>query len=343
MQRFHRAGYALAGALLAGTLLWLLFRHADWPRLLAELRGARPGWLALGVLNLLIANAIRGVRCWPGLQTCARVSVRATVSSAMIAQFANMALPIRGGPILRGLALARLSPLPLSNAIGASFADRAVEGAVLAAGLLILSAGITFSGWLPPGVATTTAATTMAVLGSLILFIGAMLAGAASGRQHRWLEARLSRRLPKGAAAWGEFAAGVRSLMLSRGAMPVWFGCIASWFFLIIANTCALKALGIPTPPILPVLTCFMATITVVLPGTPGLMGPFHAAIVGAMGLALPGASNETALAAALVIHALYAVTIAILGTMALLTEHESLWRLEAAESALESDKDPMP
>lgn len=341
MRAFRRAGYALAGALFAGALLWLLFRDANWPRLAAELQDAQPTWLALALVFALIANILRGLRWWPALNLRAKVPARAALAATMIAQFANMALPLRGGPIFRGLALSRLSTLSLPHAIGASFADRSVEAVVLALGLLVLAAGIEFDAWLPASVAADAAAAAMAGLGSFILFVSAALAGAASGHRHRWLEARLTRRLPRGAAAWGAFSAGVRDIMLSRRTFVVLIGAVGAWTFMTLGHACALTALGIPVPVILPMLTCALSTATVVLPGTPGLMGPYHAAVVAAIGLAQPGTTAETALAAALVIHAIHAGTLAVLGTMALLTEHQSLWQLDAAEDALEAEKEP--
>lgn len=341
MRAFRQAGYALTGALIAGILLWLLFRDANWARLSTELKNARPLWIALALLCALLANALRGLRWWPALNLRAKVPARAALAATMISQFANMALPLRGGPIFRGLALSRLSTLSLPHAIGASFADRSVEAAVLALALLVLAAGIEFDAWLPASVAADAAAVTMAGLALFILFVSTALAGAASGHRHRWLEARLTRRLPKGAAVWGAFSAGVRDIMLTRQTSVVLLGAIGAWTFMVLGHACALTALGLPVPIVLPILTCALSTATVVLPGKPGLMGPYHAAVVAAIGLAQPGATAETALAAALVIHAIHAGTLAVLGTMALLTEHQSLWQLDAAEDALEAEKEP--
>lgn len=333
------------GAALALVLLWLLFRQADWTRLTEELRHARPVPLVLAVALFTAAHFMRGWRWRRALSLRGPVRWHAAHAATQIAQFANLALPVRGGPILRGLVLSRLSGVPFAYAVGAAFADRAAEGTVLAVGLLFFCLALTQGGMVPPSATADALVVLLLGFAALVLLVtSALLAIAAlpEGTRLPWGAAQLAQRVPAwGAPAWAGFRAGIRATIRSGAAVPVWLGAAGAWAGMIAGHAAALHALNLPWTWQAAALSCALAVATIVLPGTPGLIGPYHAAVVSALAVALPATTPEQRLAAAIVVHAVHAGSIAVLGTMALVSEHQSLWQLEAAEESLHTRDAP--
>lgn len=339
MKNRKRVFAAVVGAGIAALLLWLLFRNIDFDLLRKEVEHVNFAWLALAVVCFATANLIRGLRWWPALAQRGAVSPRAAYAATQMAQLANTALPVRGGPIIRGIALARMSRIPISFGIGASFADRAVEGATLALVMLGLAAGMYFRGWVPPSEGLSPALSTLLMLAAgikatLILLTFAVHGGGAFAR-------RISRRLTQRThAAWGEFAAGVRAIITSRRAPIVWGSCVISWTVFILGHAAVLECFGETWNWPAAALTCVFSVVTVIIPGAPGQLGPYHAAVVAALAVAEPDTTPEARLAVAIILHATQFGTLAVMGGLAFLTEHQSLWALEKEEEALEAGPD---
>lgn len=341
MRLARKTLYTLLGCLLAAVLLWALFRGTDWPALWLELGRVDRGWLVASATAFAGANAIRGLRMWPVLSLRQPIRVGLVFHATQISQLANMALPVRGGPILRALAISRIAGRPFSYLAGASFADRAAEGATLGMVMLGISATLFQDRVIPPSSATHTVASTLLGLGLATLTVSGVffvLTRERRGEAGPIVKALARRFAAKTHAVWGELRLGVRDTMFSRRAAFIWAGSAVAWAGNVCALALVLKAFGLEASWFVPVLGSVLAMVTFVLPGSPGLVGPYHAAIIGTLAMGIPETSHEQRLAVAIVTHAVHMSMVAALGVVGLFAEHQSLFALEAAEDALEEN-----
>jgi uncharacterized membrane protein YbhN (UPF0104 family) len=339
MRHYRKVLYTLVGCVIAVVLLWALFRGTNWAVLAHELGRVDKRWLLASATAFATANAIRGLRMWPVLSLRQPIRASLVFNTTQISQLANMALPLRGGPVLRALAISKISGRPFSYLAGASFSDRSAEGSVL--GVIMLGIAIAlFQGVLIP-ISATSSAVASTMLGLAILCFTTTTVLFLLTRARRGtpgpLAAALARRFAARAhAVWGELREGVRDTLFSRRSAFIWLGAVAAWGGNVLAHALLLRAFGLDAPWFVPVLGSVLAMVTFVLPGSPGLVGPYHAAVIGTLAMGMPETSHELRLAVAIVMHAVHMSIIAALGTVGLLAEHQSLFALEAAEDALD-------
>jgi uncharacterized protein (TIRG00374 family) len=123
--------------LIAGLLLWYLFRDTDWLGLTAAIRDAHWGWLALSV-SLVVAAFFTRVQRWSYIVRSVKpVSYRHLFSATQIGFLGNFTLPGRVGELIRAVVLSRLSGLPLSKCFAFLALDRVSDLFGLLAVMLI--------------------------------------------------------------------------------------------------------------------------------------------------------------------------------------------------------------
>jgi hypothetical protein len=88
--------------------------------------------------------------------------------------------------------------------------------------------------------------------------------------------------------------------------------------------------------PLAPWFSLATATLATLLPSSPGYLGTFDYFAV--LGMTSYGYSRESALAFALVVHALLWLPLTVLGIAYLLIRGDSIWRRSAAVSAVSED-----
>lgn len=338
MRHTRKILYTLLGVGLAVVLMAMLFRGTDWGALRTALREVELGWLLASALAFLVANAIRGLRMWPVLSARAPIRLSLVFNATQISQLANMALPVRSGPLLRALAIARITGRPFSYLAGASFGDRCVEGAVLSivmtfVGLILLIGAVIPAGPAPQAAALSLLGLAAACVGlATVLFL---VTRERRGPPAPWAAAVARRFAARAHAAWAGLRDGVRESMFSRHAWSSWLGSALAWSGNMFGFAAMLQAYSIDAVWIVPVLGSVLTIVTFILPGAPGLVGPYHAAVIAALAMGHPESSHELRLAVAIVLHATHISIIALLGVVGLLAEHQSLFALEAAEDAL--------
>jgi glycosyltransferase 2 family protein len=139
MQRWRRnLVRLLIGSAATGFFLWLFLREVDlgqaWD-LILEL----PGWTMLGALALVLTNIFFMTIRWRFLLEGAgyRVSVRKLFSGVCVGRGANNVLPARGGDLLRIESMRELGHIPAFVTAGTLFAERLLDGVVLAAWIVL--------------------------------------------------------------------------------------------------------------------------------------------------------------------------------------------------------------
>jgi uncharacterized membrane protein YbhN (UPF0104 family) len=125
--------------LIAGGLMWYVFRDIDAEVLLAKLAEVRYGWVLLAAIIFLISYLTRAYRWKLLLQPLGypHVTVLRTVTAVAIGYFANLLIP-RLGEVTRCGVIKRLEDVPLTTGLGTVIAERLIDLATLLLVTLLL-------------------------------------------------------------------------------------------------------------------------------------------------------------------------------------------------------------
>ncbi len=328
MRQHLRTVIALAAA---GGLLALFLRNTDFHAVATELARARVGLLLLALVTTAAAYVFRALRWQYLLQPIGRVHFGNALRTTLIGFAASALLPARAGEVLRPYLLAKRERLSATAAFATIILERLLDTMMVlvlfAAFLLFFSSGLaeassaTFAqvklgGAIAGGVS---------VVGLIAMFF---LAGhpATLERVTRTVVRVLPERLGEAAAklvrAFAEGLAIVRQpdrlLMALVLSVPVWLS-IAAGIWL------STLAFHIDMPFTGAFLIQALLVVGVAVP-TPGAVGGFH--YFYRLGVTtFYGAPNDRAVGAALVLHAISFVPVAIIGLILLAQEGLSLSR----------------
>jgi uncharacterized membrane protein YbhN (UPF0104 family) len=270
----------------------VLLAVADPGQALDALLAARPGELAAAVAVFAVALVGRAA-CSRELVD-GRGGLGGAFSALTIGYLVNNLLPLRAGEVARAVVLGRRSGLGFMGGATAVAAERLLD-LVMAAAILLagLAAVGVDAGWAPAVAAAAAALIGLATLVALARH-RRTLAG--------WLEARLSGRprlaamLPKLVAALDGLA---RPGRLLRAAAILG----ASWALAVVVFWLVMRAF-IPAAPLSwAAFGLGVMAFGIALPSSPGAIGVYEAAWVGA--LAVVGVEPAEALAFALAAHAM--------------------------------------
>jgi uncharacterized protein (TIRG00374 family) len=320
--------------LVTGGLLALFLRQANLAEVWGEIRAARIGLLALGLVATLIVYVFRAARWQALLEPIGPARFAPAFRATVIGFAANALLPARAGELIRPYLLARREGMSAT----ATFATVILERILDLLTVLFLFGVFVF--FFDSGLRTTdpatyravkaggvvAAATAVALLALMFLLAGhpERIGRAVQRAEHvlparfAHLFARLARTFAEGLAVMRQARPLLRALYLS---VPVWLS-IAAGIWLVA------RAFHITMPFTGSFLIVALLTIGVAVP-TPGAVGGFHYAFrVGAT--AFFGAPNERAVGAAIVLHAISFVPIAVLGLIFMVQDGLSLTRVRS-------------
>jgi uncharacterized membrane protein YbhN (UPF0104 family) len=287
---------ALVGACLAYAL-W----GVDFSRLWADLAGFSPPAVGLYVVLVLAATLVPGLRL--RFLMAGRIRAATGLRACLMGIAVNNVLPARLGEMAKALYLRREGGVSLGRALEAVFWERFFDLNALAA----------------LGVAAA------ALLGrGLVLY--PLLAGVGSG----WAFLLLLRVRPRAAHAVARWLPGERLRLFAAEMLGLletnlragFLARLGLWTLAAWTGYAALYAVGLclmaglPADPAL-VLTVFaVATLGFALPGVPGGMGVYEAAVVLALGFF--GVDRERAFAVALAMHLLQYLPVTAAGLLSL-------------------------
>jgi glycosyltransferase 2 family protein len=316
----------------AAGLLALFLRHTDFAQVGREIARARLDLVILAIATTALTYCFRAFRWQYLLTPVGRVTFGAALKTTVIGFAATALLPARAGEFLRPYLLARKAGLSAT----ATFATVIVERLLDTVTVLLLFAAFLLI--FDPGVAAFKSATFaqvkvggaitagVCVVALVVLFF---LAGHPATLERvtllitRLLPARLGGVAARLVRAFAEGLAIVRqprrllwSLVLS---LPLWLS-IASGIWLVT------RAFHIDMPFPGAFLIQALLVVGVAVP-TPGAVGGFH--YFYRLGVTtFYGAATDRAVGAALVLHAVSFVPVAIAGLVLAAQEGLSLWRV---------------
>jgi uncharacterized protein (TIRG00374 family) len=294
---------------LAIGLLAVFLRNADLAQVWSAVRSARADFVVLSVAATALTFLIRAER-WQYLLGPLGPTRFSTVFRTTVIGFAASAvLPARAGEVIRPYLLARREGLSATAAFATILVERVLD---LVAVLLLLAA---FLIWFDPGVEARDS-----VVFSTIRYGGLVMAPVAvttlavmffmaghPDRLHAWLlraEAILPARLAKALARFAQmFAEGFAVVRRPERLVAALAWSIVLWISIGAGIWAVSVAFGIPVPFTGAWLIIAPLVVGVAVP-TPGAVGGFHEAYRLAA-TSFFGADNNTAVGAAIVLHAI--------------------------------------
>lgn len=309
----------LPGVLVSLVAIGVLFTLIDWPIFVAALKKADYRYLLLALPIYIVSYMVRS-RGWYIL-LMEEAPYKLVFFTEQAGYLMNNVLPFRLGELGRAALLGRHG-LGFWRVFSTIVVERAFD-MIIAVGLLLGSLALVVD---VPG------ARQVGVVVGLIVLAGMYALYLLARNQERvltWFD-RLGKRWPRlielGRDRLTSFLIGLSPLTDFRRFIRVLLWIASSWGMAIVAHYLILLAF-IPDATLLwMVFSISVAMIGVALPSSPGFIGVYEAAYVGA--LSVFGVPYENALAYALVDHVIYIGVTGILGAYALLREGQSLSQL---------------
>jgi len=303
---------------LAAGLLFLFLRNADLDKVVTSVRAARVDYLLASLALTIVTFVIRAERWQYLLAPLGPTRFMMVLRTTVIGFAASAVLPARAGEVIRPFLLARREGLSATATFATIIVERILD---LVAVLLLLAA---FLWWFDPGVEARDSA-----LFSAIRYGGLVMAPVAIGvlivmfvmaghpdRLHAWvlkaervLPTRLAVMFAGLAQTFAEGFAVVRSPWRVLAALG-WS--LVLWITIAAGLWAVAVAFGITMPFTGAWLMLAPLVVGVAVP-TPGGVGGFHEAFrLGATSFF--GADNDTAVGAAIVLHAISVVPVVVVG-----------------------------
>lgn len=320
-------------ALVTAGLLYGFGKDLDFPQLWGQVRHARPGWLMLAVVLMLVEWAARGLR-WGVVLRVTNPAVRwmDVVSATFAGAALNTVLPLRGGDLARPVVVVRRSGAPFATAITSSFVERVFDllGMIGVIGLALL--------WLPedPGNPLLGAladwARGLVLTAVLALGLMAALAGGVGKGAVQPLLARAPRSWHM-VETWERAIQGMSVVSKPRPFAWVLVLTALVWLLTLASLYSTLVSLGISVPAAGVLLTQAALLLAISVPQAPGFLGVFQ--VVMEKTLLLWGTPPSAAQAMALLYWAVSYVPVSLVGVVAIWREGLDLLRPKRAAAGV--------
>jgi uncharacterized protein (TIRG00374 family) len=293
----------LASVAASILILVVLVRGLDPGLVLHVLARAKWGWLAAAAIINLLNTAVEAAR-WSVLASSVKPGIRigAAFRALIAGALGNLAMPMKLGEGVRAFVFGKSEGLPFASAVSTVVLDRVVDLSAFVA-VVALTA---LAHPLPQAVLRITRYAFIGLGVGLVVFL--VMLRVERRRSGKGLSAAGSRV----ATEFGRFVSGLSALRRGGLLVPACALALSSWATRLVVIWAAFRAfhLALPLADAAAVLIIINVGITVV--ATPGNVGPFEVAAVGA--LKLLSVPEEVALSCAVALHAAEVVPTALLG-----------------------------
>jgi hypothetical protein len=314
----RRLAALVVGLVISAVALAVCLQAVDPPEVLRRLGTAQAGPLIALLALLAVQTWVRAVR-WGFLlpmKDGARIPARRTLPPLLVGYLGNAVLPARLGEPTRALLVARRENVPGALAFGSVVLERIIDMAVLA--LVMLPAA-----WLAGAPRWIVEIAVIAAIGAGAVLVVLVFVGLAA--PGRWLD-RAGAHLGHGRAAslaslaaarLAEFASGAGAAGRRPALAVAALLTALAWLMDASLVWLAAASLGIPLGLADALVICGVAVLGTAIPSAPGYVGTYELA-ASAAAVAL-GIAPESALALAIVVHAMTLLPIALSGVVAFL------------------------
>jgi uncharacterized membrane protein YbhN (UPF0104 family) len=312
----------LVGLAMGAGFLALAVSRLDLAGVALALREARLWpWLPLAMASYLAGHFVRGRRLRGLVSREASLTTLAATNVVVVGYAVNNLLPARLGELARAWMLTERSGLSLVQSLTVTVLERVLDGVVL---VLLLTVTLLFAGGTHPAGTFALAAAMFGIAGTIVLLAvfapGPLLTMASRMSQRlapRWHDAAL-----RNASA---VVNGVAYLRSPGGALRATALGVIVWLFEAGMFLCLLPAFGIPARPWTALLAMTTTNLGILLPSTPGYIGPFHYFCMQAV--TSTGVAPDVAFGYAVLVHLTFYVPITLWGLGVLLAHGLSIGR----------------
>lgn len=300
--------------------LFVLYKQVNIVEVMRAFEGFNSLYLIAGACSLAAGYAMRVLR-WSLLLNSANAGIR---YSQCIAPFLgsialNNVLPLRLGDVVRALVFPASMGITKLTATSSLVIERLVDLVTLVFCLMI---GLAFIQTFQIPQHYQTLAITLVLLGTGFLIAGILFSGSVS----KWLlrlsvKANTSEIKTKLFKVFAEFFSGLNQMSRPSLLAPVlvlsmliWVGEAGLFYFILLG-------FSIDFSPLTALLIMALATLSTLVPSSPGYIGPFHLAAYTAVLMA--GVSNAEAASYAVLVHLALWLLTTLAGLIALLARPE--------------------
>lgn len=274
----------LLGGGITLLCLYIFFRQVDFSEVLVAFTQLQWAYLILGVAALAFDYVLRIIRWSMMLKATGAEATFGNCSAPFLGSIAlNNVLPLRIGDVVRALVFPKSMGITKTTAISSLIVERLIDLMTLLASLAI---GLLAIQTIAIPLELKATAITLATAGSVVLSLG-FLFSKALGDFFSGLAAKTG-----GAIALSRIYETLGGLLHSFNVMSrpkvllvmliismlVWFGEAGLFYFVLLS-------VGIKGSPEVALLVMSMATLSTLLPSSPGYVGPFHLAAFTAISL----------------------------------------------------------
>lgn len=337
-RRFRIKWHTVIIAVLTIGLLWMFFRNIDLRETWEAIKRAHAGLILLAVLVTLQTYLIRAWRWQALLKPIGHARFRTAFRTTVIGFTATFLLPARIGEILRPFLLARQEGMKATATFATVLVERVLDMTTV---LLMFAIALPMSG-VDVGreaevAGQVAAAVAVGAMALLFVFAGhPERLGRLAARLGRWLPARVANALAQLVQTFAEGLAVMRSpahlAVAAFWSVPLWVS-IAFGIWL------TSHAFDLTLPFIGSFIVVGYLAVGVSVP-TPGGAGGFHYFYLVAL-THFFGANADVAAAAAIVLHAVSFVPVAILGLLFMWQDGLTLGGLKGMRAEAQAAETP--
>lgn len=311
----RRLVVVLLGLVVSAAFVYLALRGIDFAAVEHAFTTAHLlPWVPLALGIYAIGYFLRGVRCRLLIKNHAEISTMGATNVVVVGYAANNVLPARLGELVRAGMLAERAKMPVSQSLGVTFVERVLDGLVL----LLMLVLATFTGTVPTWMSEVVyvamgvfgIATVVMVVGALWPRVIITLAGKVGGvLGTTWRD-----RFVKLATNVTNAGASLRNP--KQAALLILYSCVI-WCFEASLYVLLLGVFDIPISIQSGVITMCVTGFMLLLPSSPGFIGPFH--YFASQALMIHGVAQPTALAYATLVHLCFYIPITVWGASAMM------------------------
>jgi len=321
-----RRGLTIALGLLTSALfLFLAGWRLDWVEIRAGFASARPfPGVLVAAGCYVVGHWVRGFRCRALVSQYSLMSLPTATSVVVVGYAANNLLPMRGGELVRAGMLAERTGVGASQALTVTFLERVLDGLTIIALLLVSLAVVPASPLIDE-----------------ILRVGLIVFGAATGLIA--IAVLVPAPLVRFGTRFGlaRFALGVTNgvayLRQPRGLLLAVVTSALVWVLEAAMFYFVLPTVGLDAHVSWAVLAMAVTNLGILVPSSPGFIGPFH--FFCAQALLLVGVAAETAFGYAAIVHLVFYIPITLWGVGVIVWYGTSLGRAAALARAAKTPR----
>jgi hypothetical protein len=328
--RSQRALVVLLGALGSAVFLYLAARRLDFAAVAATWRTAEPlPWVIFAVLCYVAGHLVRGLRLRVLVRRETALPWLTATNIVVIGYASNNVFPARLGELVRAGVLVERTGMPFGEALTITFIERLLDGMAI---LVVLVGAAAFS--VHADTIDRVAKLAAILFGGalLVVVIGVLVPNVLLG-----LASRLTAQL---GAKWRDRALRVTTHIINGGAclrdprtaLAVSLLSVVVWVLEASMFVCVLPAFGMPLRFSLGALAMSVTNLGILVPSTPGYIGPFH--YFCQQTLMTQGVPATQALAYAVLVHLAFYVPVTAWGAAAILRYGVEVGRTVAAARA---------